>query len=204
MIKCFSHPIIDYRVRITVIFTRYHFSLCCRHNSEELCNLAADSVRKINSTNLKRSNCSKNHDIEELLQEPNTEWNLIYTLSRKVAIETSTCVFQYRILNNILYLNIRLYKMKIVESPLCPLSGNETETILDFFCHCSITQNLWTQMQNWLSNISDVPQLTSKIAILGKYLCQGATDILINPIILMFKNFCILVENRPPKSPLWH
>ena len=43
-------------------------------------------------------------------------------------------------------------------------------------------------MQNWLSNILDIPELTSKIVILGKCSCQGATDILIKHIILMFKN----------------
>ena len=45
------------------------------------------------------------------------------------------------------------------------------------------------QMQNWLSNISDIPELTSKIAILGNYSCQGAADVLINHTILMFKTF---------------
>ena len=108
---------------------------------------------------------------------------------RKVTTDTSTRIFQYKILNNILCLNNRLHKMTIAESPLCSLCGNDTETILHFFCHCSITQNLWTQMQNWLSNILDIPELTSKIVILGKCLCQSATDILINHIILMFKKF---------------
>ena len=77
--------------------------------------------------------------------------------------------------------------MTIAESPLCSLCGNDTETILHFFCHYSVTQNLWTQ--NWLSNILDIPELTSKIAILGKCPWQGATDILINHIILMFNKF---------------
>ena len=92
-------------------------------------------------------------------------------------------------LNNTLYPNNRLYKMAIADSPLCSLCGNYTETILHFFCHCSITQNLWKQMQNWLNNNLDIPELTSKIAILGKYPCQGATDILINHVTLMFKKF---------------
>ena len=42
-------------------------------------------------------------------------------------------------------------------------------------------------MQNWLSNILDIPELTSEMVILGKCPYQGATDILINHIILMFK-----------------
>ena len=44
-------------------------------------------------------------------------------------------------------------------------------------------------MQNCLSNILGIPELTSKIVILGKCPCQGATDILINHIIFMFKKF---------------
>ena len=85
--------------------------------------------------------------------------------------------------------------MTIAESPLCSLFGNDTETILHLFVHCTTSQNLWKQMQNWLGNILDIPELTSKIAILGKYRCQDATDVLINHIILMFKNFCIRIEN---------
>ena len=122
--------------------------------------------------------------MEALLQGPDIEWSLVYTLP---TINTSTHIVQYKILNNILYLNNRLYKMTIAESPSCSLCGNDIETILHFFCHCGITQNIWTQMQNWLSNILHIPELTSKIAILGKYPCQGATDILIDHVILMFK-----------------
>ena len=45
--------------------------------------------------------------MEALLQEPNIERNLVYTLPRKVTIDTSTRIFQCKILNNILYLNNR-------------------------------------------------------------------------------------------------
>ena len=92
--------------------------------------------------------------------------------------------------------------MTIAESHLCSLCGNDTETILYLFCHGSITQNLWSQMQNWLRNILDIPELASKIDILEKYPCHGATDILIH-IMVMLKKFCIIAENRPRKSSLW-
>ena len=36
MIRPFLHPIIDYRVWKIVIFTRSHFSLCCRHTLKRL------------------------------------------------------------------------------------------------------------------------------------------------------------------------
>ena len=154
--------------------------------SVELDNLTAKAVYKKLIQPIKR-NPTAQRIMEALLQEQNIEWSLVYTLPRKVTIDTSTRIFQYKILNNILYLNNRLYKMTIAKSTLCSLCGNDTETISHFFVHFSITQNLCTHMQNWLSNILDIPKLTSKIAILGKYPCQGATDVLINCIILMFK-----------------
>ena len=133
-------------------------------NSVELDNLAARTVHEKLIQPIKR-NPTAQRTMEALLQEPNIEWSLVYTLPRKVTIDTSTRIFQYKILNNILYQNNRLYKMTIAESPLCSLCGNDTETILHLFVHCSITQNLCKQMQNWLSNILDIPELTSKIAI---------------------------------------
>ena len=159
-----------------------------RQNSVQLDNIVPKNVYEILIQPIKR-NPTAQRSIEALLQEPSTEWSLVYTLPRKVTIDTSTRIFQYKILNNILHLNSRFYKITITESPLCSLCGDDLETILHFFCHCSITQNLWTQMQNWLSNILDIPELTSKIVILGKCPCQGATDILINHIILMLKKF---------------
>ena len=155
-----------------------------RQNSVQLDNLAAKIVYEILIQPIKR-NPTAQRTMEALLQEPNIEWSLVYTLPRKVIIDTSTRIFHYKILSNILYLNNRLYKMTVTESPLCSLCGNDSEIILHFFCHCSITRNLWTQMQNWLSNILDITELTSKIIILGKCPCQGATDILINHIILI-------------------
>ena len=104
--------------------TNFHLG----QNSLELDNLAAKTVYGMLIQPIKR-NPTAQRTMEALLQEPNIEWNLIYTLSRKVAIDTSTRVLQYKILNNILYLNNRLYKMTIAESPLCSLCRNDTETI---------------------------------------------------------------------------
>ena len=56
-------------------------------------------------------------------------WPKIYMLSSKCAIDTGTRVFQYKILNNVLYLNKHLYKMKVVESSLCSLCQKENETL---------------------------------------------------------------------------
>ena len=49
------------------------------------------------------------------------DWNKIYMLPRKSTTDSRTRVFQYRLLNNVLYFNDQLYKMKLVVTPLCSL-----------------------------------------------------------------------------------
>ena len=49
----------------------------------------------------------------------NLKWKEIYILPRKVSIDRNLRMFQYKILNNILFLNDLLFKFKKVQSPLC-------------------------------------------------------------------------------------
>ena len=57
------------------------------------------------------------------------DWATVYLLPQKTTIESRMRIFQYKILNNILYLNNRLHKFGYVESPLCSFCNSETETM---------------------------------------------------------------------------
>ena len=56
-----------------------------------------------------KTNLFQKFDISDQL------WPKIYTLASKCTIETKTRVFQYKIWNNILYLNKQFYKMRLKE-----------------------------------------------------------------------------------------
>ena len=86
-----------------------------RQNSVQLDNLAAKIVYEILIQPTKR-NPTAQRTMEALLQKQNIEWSLVYMLPRKVTIDTSTRIFQYKIKNNIRYLNNRRYKMTVTES----------------------------------------------------------------------------------------
>ena len=51
--------------------------------------------------------------------EDQKTWSSVYLLPVSTTLDTKIRMFQYKILNNILYLNQRLYHMKLVASPLC-------------------------------------------------------------------------------------
>ena len=77
-------------------------------------------------------------------------------------------IFQYKILNNVLYLNKLLYKMKIVKSPLCCFCREQNETPIHLFCKCKVTLDYWSNLQAWLRSILNLPDLTPESALLGK------------------------------------
>ena len=115
-------------------------------------------------------------------------------LPRQVTIESSLRSFQYKILNNILYLNEKLFKFKIADSPLCSLCKTENESMLHLFCECAVTSNLLEQFKLWVSDIFHFGKIDidPQIIIFGAWNLKTPDFILINHMILLFKRYIYL------------
>ncbi|XP_041481749.1 uncharacterized protein LOC121428924 [Lytechinus variegatus] len=70
--------------------------------------------------------------------------------------------FQFKVLNDILNLNYKLYKMKVITSPLCSFCNAEIETIEHLFWNCPFTQLFWNQLGKELT-MFDFSLLTEKM-----------------------------------------
>ena len=115
-------------------------------------------------------------------------------IPRKVSISSSIRIFQYKILNNILYLNGKISKFDQVVCHLCSLCLNEPEDILHLFCQCDKTQVLWETLSNKVAGFLSLPKLEPELAILGKWNLNTKGNVLINHIVLLFKRF--IFDNR--------
>ena len=115
----------------------------------------------------------------------------MYSLPACVTIDVKIRMFQYKILNNILFLNQRLYYMKRMDSPLCSLCKREAETVPHLFLKCGQSENLWLSTQNWCNSTLKLPYLSEKVIHLG-WLSDKPNWILINHIILLYKYFIYL------------
>ena len=80
----------------------------------------------------------------------------IYSLPFAVTVETKIREFQYKILNDIIYNNDKLFRFKMIESPLCTFCQKQDESFEHLLFHCSITKNFWLAFSSWISkqNIS--------------------------------------------------
>ena len=71
-----------------------------------------------------------------------TDWKNIFQLPSRVTLDTRTRAFQYKIMNRILYTNIKtLYKMNLVPSPMCTFCGDHQETLAHLLISCACTKN---------------------------------------------------------------
>ena len=131
---------------------------------------------------------NRNFDLEE-----DFPWDKVYTLPYNTTVESKTRVFQYKILNNILYLNKRLYRMELVESPLCGLCKLHFETVSHLFFECEVSSQLWKEIQGEFYPHLILPNLDIKLILFGILHDQDQQKVK-NHIILSFKKF--LYENR--------
>ena len=116
------------------------------------------------------------------------DWNKIYMLPRKSTTDSRTRVFQYRLLNNVLYFSDQLYKMKLVVTPLCSLCNKFTENAIHFFSECRSTQTLWNKVEHWLHPNIELLPLNPQNAMIGFFKAPNSSDLNVtNHILLIFK-----------------
>ena len=101
-------------------------------------------------------------------------------------MDTRLRIFQYKIINNVLYLNKKLFKFGKTESPLCTFCKIKDETPLHLFYECSQTQSLFSELQALYANKISLPAITPQSAIFG--ITEKIENCaLINHLLLIFK-----------------
>ena len=96
--------------------------------------------------------------------------------------------FQYKVLNNTLLLNKKLFLFKKSNSPLCSFCNEKDETVLHLYFYCSNVRNLWNQLDFYLAEDFSLPPQTLQAAVFG-FSEKDNTEyvILYNHLFLIFK-----------------
>ena len=84
---------------------------------------------------------------KNIFQNSNLDWKTIYMLPRIVTKDSRLQVFQYKLLNNVLYLNKMLFRFGKIDSPLCSFCKMIDETPLHLFYNCTKAKLLWDQLK---------------------------------------------------------
>ena len=116
-----------------------------------------------------------------------------FILPRLATYNTYMRSFQYKLLNNVLFLNKKLHIFGIKLSPLCSFCNLCYETPLHIFFECDSIKCSWSDLVHYFQNSLVLPILTPQPAIFG-FLDSINSDynfkknkLLINHILLIFK-----------------
>jgi len=75
-----------------------------------------------------------------------------FILTKSVAVETFAPCFQFKILNDILFLNTRLAKIGKIPSDLCTFCQSSQEALEHFFYQCPYSTEFWSRFETfWLT-----------------------------------------------------
>ena len=130
---------------------------------------------------------------ETYFKNTDFDWKNIYLLPRRITVDTYMRMFQYKILNNILYLNKMLVRFGIKQTSSCSYCKLENETALHLFAECIIVQDFWNKLRVYFSDCIEIPAMMPQSAIFG-YLDDNENSLLINHLLLIFK--CYIYKSR--------
>ena len=82
----------------------------------------------------------------------NFDWKLIYLLPRILTKNISLRDFQYKVLNNVLYLNHKLFQFKVSTTSLCSYCNEHDETVQHIFSTCNEVIPLGTELKLYFVN----------------------------------------------------
>ena len=93
-----------------------------------------------------------------------------------------------------------LFKFGIVSRSLCSFCNSEEETPFHIFHDCTHTQNLWNQLQTYISENLIIPYLTPQSAMENRY---QEIRVIINHFLHIFK-FCVYKSRHLKTLNLLH
>ena len=157
------------------------------------CNILL-SLEKLNSKELywiqlTRDFCKPTSQIyfEKHFNDCVLDWKYIYVLPRIVNSDPYRRYFQYKVLNNVLYLNEKLFFFGISETSQCSFCNQNNETIEHLFCHCFVAKALWNDLNTFFENHLSLYDLTPQAAFFGFTEKNLDDTILQNHLLLVFK-----------------
>ena len=79
----------------------------------------------------------------------------IYSLPHRVALDTKSREFQYKLLscNRCLATNVLLSKIGKISSPTCSFCGEADESLEHIFVTCHYTKKFWAEVIKWVDNL---------------------------------------------------
>lgn len=90
-------------------------------------------------------------------------------------------------LNNVVFTNEKLFKIRMIDSPQCTFCKNEIEFLEHLFYSCEITRSFWVALRAWLIECNINLEPLSVVNVLFGIFNAGENFVILNHLILVAK-----------------
>ena len=104
---------------------------------------------------------------QQLFPHLNLDRKFINLLPRILTKNTSLRTFQYKVLNDVLCLNHKLFQFKVSSTSLCSYCNQHDETVQHLFSTYNEVISLWTEIKLYILNDIKLTALCPQIGISG-------------------------------------
>ena len=117
-----------------------------------------------------------------------------YVSPRLATINATLRSFQYKVLNNVFFLNKKLYTFGITNTALCSFYNTLQETSLQIFLDCVHVKCFWERLRMKFQNDFILQSLTPQTTILGLYNKAYDNCNILSHIFMILNYICISRE----------
>ena len=120
-------------------------------------------------------------------------WEKVYSLPFRTTLDSKLREFQYKILNNIVFTNDKLFRFGLSQSPNCTFCNEEPESIEHLLSRCKVSSEFWKEVLSWLKDNNIIIESLNEIGLfLGNF--EKTEDFLIINHILLLGKYYIYVR----------
>ena len=121
--------------------------------------------------------------------ETSINWEKVYSLPFRTTLDSKLREFQYKILNNIVFTNDKLFRFGLSQSPNCTFCNEEPESIEHLLSRCKVSSEFWKEVLSWLKDNNIIIESLNEIGLfLGNF--EKTEDFfIINHILLLGKYY---------------
>ena len=104
---------------------------------------------------------------KNIRQYPDTiiNWKKVYSLPFRTTLDSKLREFQYKILNNIVFTNDKLFRFGFSQSPNCTFCNEEPESLEHLLSCCKVSSEFWKEVLSWLKEYNIVLESFNEIGL---------------------------------------
>ena len=116
-------------------------------------------------------------------------WKKVYSLPFRTTLDSKLREFQYKILNNIVFTNDKLFRFGLSQSPNCTFCNEEPESLEHLLSRCKVSSEFWKEVLSWLKEYNIVLKSFNEISLFLRIFEESEDFFLINHVMLLGKYY---------------